>query len=156
MRDSRRQSSARRTYDADGLILSSHRRPRTRGDCEGGVRPCPWVSCKYHLWHDRQDDDVFSLPETCALDVGQHGPHSRDEIGALLGLSRERIRQYEVAAVEKLRVKGINLKESWEDTEPCEIQYEKEEDGEVLEIPDPECWLQELSLEQKSEQPSYF
>lgn len=24
-------------------------RPRTRGECRGGVRPCPWVSCRYHL-----------------------------------------------------------------------------------------------------------
>lgn len=25
------------------------RRPRTRGDCEDGPRPCPWVGCRYNL-----------------------------------------------------------------------------------------------------------
>lgn len=24
-------------------------RPRTRGECQGGPRPCPWVSCEHHL-----------------------------------------------------------------------------------------------------------
>src|SRR5262245_403402 len=24
-------------------------RPRTRADCRGQRRPCPWVSCRYHL-----------------------------------------------------------------------------------------------------------
>lgn len=24
-------------------------RPQVRGDCENGPRPCPWVSCEYHL-----------------------------------------------------------------------------------------------------------
>lgn len=24
-------------------------RPRTRGDCVNGIRPCPWIACRYHL-----------------------------------------------------------------------------------------------------------
>ena len=24
-------------------------RPRTRGGCQAGPRPCPWVACEYHL-----------------------------------------------------------------------------------------------------------
>jgi len=24
-------------------------RPRTRADCDGQARPCPWTSCRYHL-----------------------------------------------------------------------------------------------------------
>jgi len=27
-------------------------RPKTRADCEGGHRPCPYVSCKYNLFVD--------------------------------------------------------------------------------------------------------
>jgi len=23
--------------------------PRVRGDCESGIRPCPWIRCRYHL-----------------------------------------------------------------------------------------------------------
>lgn len=30
-------------------IAHDELRPRTRAECEGGVRPCPWVSCKHHL-----------------------------------------------------------------------------------------------------------
>ena len=24
-------------------------RPQTRGDCKNGIRPCPWMTCHYHL-----------------------------------------------------------------------------------------------------------
>jgi hypothetical protein len=27
-------------------------RPRTRGDCKDGARPCPFVSCAHHLYLD--------------------------------------------------------------------------------------------------------
>ncbi len=29
--------------------MARRRRPRVRGDCANGPRPCPWVSCRYHL-----------------------------------------------------------------------------------------------------------
>lgn len=32
------------------------RRPRDRGECRGGERPCPWVSCRYHLLLDVDPD----------------------------------------------------------------------------------------------------
>ena len=34
------------TIVIDGEV---HTRPQTRGECAGGARPCPWVSCRYHL-----------------------------------------------------------------------------------------------------------
>lgn len=27
----------------------NEQRPRTRGECKDGPRPCPWVSCRHHL-----------------------------------------------------------------------------------------------------------
>ncbi len=27
-------------------------RPKTRGECASGPRPCPWVSCRHHLYLD--------------------------------------------------------------------------------------------------------
>lgn len=33
-----------------------YERPRTRGDCEGGIRPCPYVSCKHNLFIDVVDE----------------------------------------------------------------------------------------------------
>lgn len=34
------------------MIDEEPRRPRTRGECLGGYRPCPWVSCRHHLGVD--------------------------------------------------------------------------------------------------------
>ena len=41
--------------------------------------------------------------ESCALDVAARGPHSLQGIGELFGLHKERIRQIEEQAVERLR-----------------------------------------------------
>ena len=42
------------------------------------------------------------MVETCALDVADRGRSSLDEIGQLMGLTRERIRQIEVVALRKM------------------------------------------------------
>jgi hypothetical protein len=57
-------------------------RPRVRGDCEEGPRPCPWVQCRYHLEHEKW---------TCALDVADDGPRTQVEVATLLGVSQERV-----------------------------------------------------------------
>src|SRR5205085_454596 len=55
-------------------------RPKVRGDCAEGERPCPYVSCKYNLYVDVNprtgsvkmnfpDKALCELAETCALDV---------------------------------------------------------------------------------------
>lgn len=37
-------------------------KPKTRADCVRGIRPCPWVSCRYHLLLDRPDpEDVATM-----------------------------------------------------------------------------------------------
>lgn len=43
------------------------------------------------------------LHETCVLDAADRGGMSLDEIGERLGLTRERVRQIEVAAIAKLK-----------------------------------------------------
>lgn len=38
--------------DGDGYMLEMDvlpPRPRTRGDCRNGIRPCPYVGCRHHL-----------------------------------------------------------------------------------------------------------
>jgi len=88
-------------------------RPRTRGDCRDGMRPCPFVGCKYHLFLDVNPDthsikknfphkDVWELEETCALDVAERGGLTLEEVGDLLNLTRERIRQMEALGVDRL------------------------------------------------------
>jgi hypothetical protein len=95
-------------------------RPRTRGECFQVPRPCPHVSCSYNLYLDVDersgqlklnspglDPDEVSL--SCALDVAGDGPRSLEEVGELLGVSRERIRQIEEVALSKLQRRMIAL-----------------------------------------------
>jgi hypothetical protein len=88
-------------------------RPRSRADCEQGTRPCPFVSCKHHLYLDVSpntgtiklnfpDLEVWELSESCALDVADSGPQGYERAGALLNVTRERIRQIEALALAKL------------------------------------------------------
>ncbi len=87
--------------------------PRTRADCAGGERPCPFVSCKHHLYLDVSartgaiklnfpDLEVWEMNETCALDVADRGGTTLEEVGAIMNLTRERIRQVEVKGLAKL------------------------------------------------------
>lgn len=97
-------------------------RPVTRADClAGGIneaRPCPWVSCAAHLALDVNEHngniklnfpgaggepDLDAMPETCALDVADRGGVTLEELGSIVNLTRERIRQIETLAMERLR-----------------------------------------------------
>jgi hypothetical protein len=91
-----------------------HLRPRNRVDCKEGPRPCPYVSCKFHLYLDVHpetgsiklnfpDLEVWEMAETCALDVADRGGTTLEEVGEILNLTRERIRQVEVLGLDKLR-----------------------------------------------------
>jgi hypothetical protein len=87
-------------------------RPTTRRQCVGGARPCPWVSCQYHLYLevDRTGTLVLNhpgatledLPDTCALDVADRGEATLQEAGEALGVTRERVRQIETVAMKRV------------------------------------------------------
>ncbi len=88
-------------------------RPKTRCDCINGERPCPYVACKHHLYLDVSprtgaiklnfpDLEVWDMSETCALDVADRGGTTLEDVGAIMNLTRERIRQDEVRALSKL------------------------------------------------------
>jgi hypothetical protein len=88
-------------------------KPVTRADCASGERPCPFVSCKHHLYLDVSartgaiklnfpDLEVWEMVETCALDVADRGGTTLEEVGAIMNLTRERIRQVEVKGLAKL------------------------------------------------------
>jgi hypothetical protein len=87
--------------------------PRLRAECVEGARPCPFVSCTHHLYLDVSartgaikvnfpDLDPWEMSETCALDVADRGGTTLEEVGAIMNLTRERIRQVEVKGLAKL------------------------------------------------------
>jgi hypothetical protein len=89
-------------------------RPRSRADCANGARPCMFVSCKHHLYLDVNpstgsiklnfpDKEIWELGETCALDVADRGGITLEEVGCIMNLTRERIRQVETRGLLKLR-----------------------------------------------------
>lgn len=85
-------------------------RPRTRGDCAELPRPCPFVSCAHHLYLDVNPRTgtikvnfphlaIEEMPETCSLDVAERGGVTLEEVGEIMNLTRERVRQLEVRAI---------------------------------------------------------
>ncbi|MDC3957959.1 sigma factor-like helix-turn-helix DNA-binding protein [Polyangium jinanense] len=89
-------------------------KPRTRAECADGPRPCPYVSCKHHLFLDVSartgaiklnfpDLEAWEMSESCALDVADRGGTTLEDVGAIMNLTRERIRQVEVKALAKLQ-----------------------------------------------------
>jgi hypothetical protein len=89
-------------------------RPKTRADCVNGPRPCMFVSCKHNLYLDVNpetgsiklnfpDKEISELEHTCALDVAEKGGITLEEVGEIMNLTRERIRQVETRGLIKLR-----------------------------------------------------
>lgn len=101
--------------ELDGIMKEIEaRRPRSRADCATGPRPCMFISCKHHLYLDVNpstgsiklnfpDREVWELGETCALDVADRGGITLEEVGSIMNLTRERIRQVETRGLLKLR-----------------------------------------------------
>ena len=90
-------------------------RPTTRAECREAIRPCPYVACKHHLYLDVgpetgaiklnfPDLEAWEMNETCALDVADRGGSTLEEVGAIMNLTRERIRQVEVRGLLKLKM----------------------------------------------------
>lgn len=112
-----------RTEIAEGISLADtmdYRRPLNRSECEHSVRPCPFVACKHHLYLDVNpttgsikinfpDIEVWEMKDTCALDIAERGGITLEEVGAIMNLTRERIRQVEVTGLDKLHQEDFAL-----------------------------------------------
>jgi Sigma-70, region 4 len=112
----------RLTRDEKRLALSliypdDIERPKLRAECQNMERPCPFVSCEHHLYLDVNPQsgaiklnfphlEVWEMAETCALDVADRGGITLEEVGAILNLTRERIRQVEVRGLSKIRAQS--------------------------------------------------
>lgn len=90
------------------------RLPMTRGDCVDAERPCPFVSCKHHLYLDVSprtgsiklnfpDLEPWELEHSCALDAADRGGLTLEEAAERMNITRERLRQLEVKAFVSLR-----------------------------------------------------
>ena len=99
-------------------------RPKTRADCVRGIRPCPFVSCRYHLYMEIgsgqrrtilpnfSTSDPTELTQTCALDLAENnGPATLEAIGKSMNMTRERVRQIEKKFLTKLRETSYELYE---------------------------------------------
>ncbi len=88
-------------------------RPKTRGDCIAGPRPCPFVSCRHHLYGDETwgkwrpnfpDLMPWELKVTCSLDYADEGEHHATEVGPLLNVKESRVSQVEKVGAAKVRL----------------------------------------------------
>jgi hypothetical protein len=108
----------RKVVEAERALVPEpdHERPRTRADCVDGLRPCPYVSCRYHLYLDVSsktgalklnfpDREVEDMSTSCALDVADAGDITLEVMSGLMNLTREGARQIENSALIKLRKK---------------------------------------------------
>jgi hypothetical protein len=109
----RRISKEELRREAELLKDFHYERPKTRAECKDGARPCPFLACKHHLYLDVNPEtgsiklnfphlELSEMKETCALDIADRGPITLEEIGEIMNLTRERIRQLEQSALEKI------------------------------------------------------
>jgi len=112
----RRMAREHRKMKTLGEFVGSEqiKHPTTRSECVNMPRPCMFVSCRHHLYLDVNEDtgsvkfnfpdkDVWELEETCALDVADRGGITLEEVGSIMNLTRERIRQLELSGLKKLK-----------------------------------------------------
>lgn len=99
------------------------RLPLTRAECEDEDRPCPFVSCKYHMFLDVANGSIKwnfpdllerdgtplldEMPATCALDVAAEDGITLSRLGQLFNVTRERARQIIAEVVLKFRDKSF-------------------------------------------------
>lgn len=90
-------------------LACGHRADRALNHC----RPCVRISCKHSLYLDINpetgsikinfpDLEPWELKHTCALDVAERGGITLEEVGEIMNLTRERIRQVEARSVRRM------------------------------------------------------
>ena len=104
----------RREKAGERLEIIPYQRPSTRSECVQGPRPCLYVACKYHLYLDVNPEtgsvkinfpgiEPWEMAETCALDVAEKGGITLEDVGEILNLTRERVRQVEMDGLTKMQ-----------------------------------------------------
>jgi len=89
-------------------------KPKTREDCSRVGRPCPFVTCEFNLYLDVNpatgsikfnfpDLEVWEMKESCVLDVAERGGITLEEVGEIVNLTRERVRQIQLSAIRSIK-----------------------------------------------------
>jgi hypothetical protein len=86
------------------LKVYPEQRPDTRGECADMPRPCPFISCKWHLAHgpisphakpplgdDEAVDLIVGMRESCALDVADRGDHTESDVAEFMSSTRQAV-----------------------------------------------------------------
>lgn len=125
-------------YSRRRLRLVEESRPRTRGDCAEGRRPCPFVSCRHHLYLEVQPSGAIlvnfpalephQLKRSCSLDEADLGPKSLREVGRRMNMSFECVRGIEGDAIRSVKDHADDLPsaDDWiaEPSGPLELDAE--------------------------------
>jgi len=78
----------------------------TDGPCMARVEPCTRTMCRYHIHSDARKLQITKSVEietTCSLKLANRGGMTLEEIGSIMGLTRERVRQIETKGTTRLR-----------------------------------------------------
>lgn len=95
-------------------------RPRTRAECTDVPRPCPFVGCRFNTYLDVSgtgavrlntslEPDEVDPAMSCALDVADDGGASLRDVGRVLSMTRERARQIEARALDRMKRLGGDM-----------------------------------------------
>jgi transposase-like protein len=100
-------------------LLALDARPTLRSECRHASRPCPWVSCEEHallaavsgplgseLTDDQLTDLLAEMPYSCLADIVEERTLTLDEVAAVMGVTRERVRQLEEKGLTRLRFRA--------------------------------------------------
>lgn len=106
-------------------------RPKTRGECADMPRPCPFLSCRYHLAHDwvrpvhgegltndEAADRIANAEHTCTLDVADLGGRSARDVAKAVGKTHQGVLSTEA----RIRNRGIDPEVARELIEAIESQ----------------------------------
>jgi hypothetical protein len=105
--------------DEEQALVGAIEPPKTRAECIGdgwnAMRPCPFVSSRYHLFLDVEKNgkitlnfpmgELGQLKDSCALDLAERDGMTLEECGELMNVTRERVRQIEAEALFHMRQK---------------------------------------------------
>ena len=100
---------------AIGALLYPERnywRPTVRSECANVPRPCPYVTCRHHIYLEAKESSItmnfpdtepWELEQSCTLDLADafEAGMTLDQVGRVLGVTRERVRQLETVALSK-------------------------------------------------------